>query len=79
VLEGVDGAVPDGRLVEGGHMPERDVRGPDRQRDERVREDAEPHHAREREHRPEKRPRQPGEQAERREVAESDLDALTVK
>ena len=54
-------------------MPEREVRRPDRERDERVREHAEPHDAREREQRAEQRPGQPGEQAERREVAEQEV------
>ena len=54
-------------------MPEHEVRRPDRERDERVREDAQAHHARQREDRAEHRPGEPGEKAQRREIAEQQV------
>jgi hypothetical protein len=54
-------------------MPEDEVRSPERQRDERVREHPQPHDAREAQEGPEQRPGQPGEQAEGREVAEKEV------
>ena len=65
--------VLDRRFVERGHVPEREVRRPDRERDEGVREHAQAHDSRKREHGAEQRPGQPGEQAQRREVAEQEV------
>ena len=65
--------VLDRGFVERGNVPEREVRRPDRERDERVREHAQPHDAREREHGAENRPGQPGEQTQGRKVAEQEV------
>jgi hypothetical protein len=73
VLERVHGAVLHRRLVERRDVPEREVRCPDGKRHERVREDAQPHHAGEREHRPEQRAGEAGEQAERGQVADEQV------
>ena len=73
MLERVHGRVLDRRLVEEGHVPEVEVGGPDRQRHERVREHAQALDRAEREQRPQDRAVQPGEQRERREVAEDDV------
>ena len=68
VLERVHRAVPNGRLVEEGQVPEVEARRPERERDRRVREHAQALHRAEREQWPEDRAGQPREQAERREV-----------
>ena len=70
---GVDAARLHCRLVHRRDVPEDEVRGPDRERDERVREHAQAHDARKREHGAEERPGEPREQAERREVADEQV------
>ncbi len=70
VLERVNAAVMQCRLVEHGQMPEVEVHGPDRQRHERMGEEAEPVDRLQREHGPEHGPGQAGDEAERRQVAE---------
>jgi hypothetical protein len=73
VLEGVDGRVSDGPLVQQRQVPEIQIGRPERQRDQGVREHPQPFDRPECEQRPEERPREPGEQAERREVADQDV------
>ena len=73
VLERVDGRVPNGRLVEERQVPEIEIRRPDRQRHDRIREHAQTLDGPEREQRPQHRPREPGEQEERCEVADQDV------
>ena len=63
----------DGCLVEERQVPEIEIRRPDRQRHDRVREHAQALDGPEREQRPQHRPREPGEQAERCEVADHDV------
>ena len=70
VLERVNAAVMQRRLVEDRQVPEVEVDRPDRERHERVGEEAEPVDRLQREHGPEHGPRQPGDEAERRQVAE---------
>ena len=60
-------------LVDRGDVPEREVRGPERERHERVRENAQPHDSGECQDRAEQRAGQAGKQAERREVAEQEV------
>ena len=73
VLDRVQRARLDRPLVEHREVPEHEVRRPDRERDERVREDAQAHHAGQREDRAEHRAGEPGEQAQRREIAEQQV------
>ena len=73
VLDRVQGARLDRALVQHREVPEDEVRGPDREGDERVREDAEPHHSGQGENRSQHRPCEPGEQAERGEVSEQQV------
>ena len=73
MLERVDGRVADGSLVQKREVPEIEIRRPDRQRHERVREHPQTLDGPEREQRPQHRPRKPGEQAERCEVADQDV------
>jgi hypothetical protein len=68
VLERVHRVVADSRLVEERQVPDIEVHSPDRQRDDRIREEAQRVHERER--RPQDRSREPGEERERRKVAE---------
>ena len=70
VLERVHGAVAERRLVHERQVPEIEVERPDRQRNERVGQIAEPLCGLVGEHRPEHRPGQAGDEAERRQVAE---------
>ena len=73
MLQRVQGGVPHRALVERGHVPEDEDRRPERERERRVREDAQPLDRAQREQRPQQRPGQPCEQAERREVADDDV------
>ena len=73
MLERVHGAVVDRGLVDRRHVPEHQVHCPERERDEGVREDAQPHDPRKREQWPEHRPGRAGEQAERGEVADEEV------
>ena len=73
VLERVHGAVVERGLVEDGEVPDVEVDRPERQRDERVGQDAQPLDRLQREHGPQHRPREPRDEAERREVAEEDV------
>jgi hypothetical protein len=73
VLERVHAAVLDRGLVDRRQVPKHQVHRPERESDEGVREDAQPHDPRKREQRSEHRPGQPGEQAERGEVADEEV------
>ena len=73
MLERVHGRVCDGRLVEHRQVPEVQVRRPERQRDGGVREHPQPLDRPQREQRPQDRAGEPGEEAERREVADQDV------
>ena len=70
MLERVHGVVVERRVVQERHVPEVEVDGPDRQRDERVRQHAQAFDDAELEHRPQDRPAQTRDEAERREVAD---------
>ena len=70
VLEGVDARVVQGSVVEERDVPEVEIDRPDRKRDERMREHAERLDPLDREDGPQDRPGQPGDKAQRREVAD---------
>ena len=70
VLERVHGGVVQRGVVEERDVPDVEIDCPQRQRDERVRQDAEPLDGTQREHRPQDRAGEPGDEAERREIAE---------
>ncbi len=73
VLERVEGARLEGAFVEEREVPQDEVRRPDREGDQRIREHAESHHAGKREHRSEERSGQAGEEAQRSEVADEEV------
>ena len=73
MLEGVEGARLEGAFVEAREVPQDEVRGPDREGDQGIREHAQPHDAGKREHRSEERSGQAGEEAERCEIANEEV------
>ena len=73
VLERVDGAVMERRLVHKRDVPEVEVQRPEGQRDERMGQEAEAPHAGQGQHRPEDRPGETRNEGERCEVAEEDV------
>ena len=73
VLDRMERARLDGAFVEHREVPEHEIRRPDGKRDERVREHAEAHDARQGEDGAEDRAGEAGEEAQRREVAEDEV------
>ena len=73
MLEGVDRLVPERGLPEVRQVPEKEVHRPDGQRDERVGEEAQGSNRPHGQNRTQKRAGQPGDDAERPEVAEQEV------
>ena len=73
MLERVDDVVVQRRLVEVRQMPDVEVERPERQRDQRMAEDAQPADVGQRQHGPQDRPGQPRHDQQRRQVADDDV------
>ena len=73
MLRGVDGVVMQGRVVGAGQVPDRECGDPQRERDERVPEEAKPLDGGNREQRPQERAVQPEDDEQGREVTEQQV------